>query len=260
VDADREHVVTAKDPMGSGALVSTYLQCLPAALRQGPFLGRFLLAFETILSGLPGAPAPTPPLNPGAPQGTVAQHATGKVPGLDQYLDAIGTFFDPMQAPSAFLPWLAGWVATSLSEGWDDATSRAFLSQVMQFYRTRGTKAGITAMLHFFLDAASTSSPVHVLPTDLVVDDFADHRDAGQPPHYFQVSFTIPTNDGLTVARLSRLAIAVIDQQKPAHTFYSLVIAIPRMRIVDRPGEEFPGYPGVIVGRTTGLGTFVDPT
>jgi phage tail-like protein len=255
-----DSLLNDEDPMANGTLVSTYLQYLPAAFQQGPFLGRFLLAFETIFSGLPGAPAPTAPLDPEAPQASAQKYAAGNVPGLDQYLDAIGTFFEPMQAPSSFLPWLATWVATSLSEGWDDATSRAFLSQVMRFYRTRGTKAGIASLLQFFLTAASTSSPAQVSPTDLVVNDFTDPPDPSQPPHYFQVSFTIPTNDGLLVGRLSRLAMAVIDQQKPAHTFYSLVISFPRLRIVDHPGDEFPGYPGVIVGRTTGLGTWRAPT
>jgi len=32
-------------------LVSSYLQYLPAILQEDPFMGRFLLAFEKILSG-----------------------------------------------------------------------------------------------------------------------------------------------------------------------------------------------------------------
>lgn len=245
--------------MANDTQVSTYLQYLPAVLRQGPFLGRFLLAFEAVFSGMPGAPPPTTPLNPSAPQSGIDQWARGNVPGLDQYLDSIATFFDPNQTPPEFLPWLAQWMATSLAEGWDVDTQRRFLTQIMQFYQTRGTKAGIEAVLRFYLDAASAGSPGTVSPVDIVIDDFTGDPDSDVNPYYFQVSFTVRTNDGYTIARFARLAMFVIDQQKPAHTFYSLIINYPMMRIVDYPGQEFQGYPGVIVGYTTGLGTLADP-
>lgn len=77
---------------------SGYLDHLPAVFREGedgsqpPFLGRFLLAFEHVLTGV------------GDPER----------PGLDELLDRVPGYFDPERTPAAFLDWLAGWVALTL--------------------------------------------------------------------------------------------------------------------------------------------------
>ena len=58
---------------------SSYLQNLPAIFSEDPFLGRFLLAFEQVLTGLPGLAGrdPEPPL------------------GLEEIIAAIAMLFDP---------------------------------------------------------------------------------------------------------------------------------------------------------------------
>ena len=97
--------------------VSRYVAHLPAVFQDDDFVGAFLLAFERILTGLPGRDPPNLP----------------RVPlGLEQILDTIETYFDPSSAPAEFLPWLAGWVATSLREDWDTATRRGFIEQGLQ--------------------------------------------------------------------------------------------------------------------------------
>ena len=60
--------------------VSRYLDYLPAILQEDPFIGRFLLAFERILSGL----APRDPNDPIPDQ-----------LALEEYINRIHTYFNP---------------------------------------------------------------------------------------------------------------------------------------------------------------------
>src|SRR3954454_7287267 len=88
--------------MNKDQAVSSYLQYLPAIFHQDPFIGRFLLAFEAVLSG-PG----------------YADQA-----GLEQLIGDLPAYVDPQTTPEEFLPWLAGWVALSLRADWDADTKR----------------------------------------------------------------------------------------------------------------------------------------
>jgi phage tail-like protein len=143
--------MTASD---TGA-TSGYLAYLPAIFRADPFAGRFLLAFETILSG------------------TDLQR-----PGLEAKIGRLAGYLDPMTTDEEFLPWLASWVALSLRADWDPGTKRRFIAQITSLYRLRGTPEGLRRMLKLYTDA-----PVEV------VDDFAE------PAYYFQVQLTLPEAD-----------------------------------------------------------------
>ena len=122
--------------MAAGDL-SRYLDHLPAVFQEDEFVGRFLLAFERVLTGLPRPDAPNLPPVP---------------PGLEQIIDGIEGFFDPARTPPDFLPWLAGWVATSLREDWDEVTRRGFLANIVSLYRRRGTAKGLQMVLQLYLD------------------------------------------------------------------------------------------------------------
>jgi phage tail-like protein len=199
---------------GDGA-VSGYLRHLPAIFRRDPFIGRFLLAFETVLTG------------------------TGEdAPGLEATIGRLADYLDPMTTDPEFLPWLAGWVAVSLRADWDDATKRRFIQQVVPLYRLRGTREGLQRMLELY-----TQEKVEV-------DDGFD-----QPAHYFQVLVTLSVPDPHDLRRKLLIARAIIDQEKPAHTFYGLEVAIPTMRLVSKALHARTGAPLLFVGRNTLLGT-----
>src|SRR6476469_7082701 len=89
-----------KNVMANDTNPSSYLQYLPSIFSEDPFLGRFLLAFEQVLSGLAGAK--------GEPH-----------EGLEETIAGIATLFDPNETREEFLPWLAGWVALSLRADWN---------------------------------------------------------------------------------------------------------------------------------------------
>jgi phage tail-like protein len=233
--------------MGSDELNDgTYLQYLPATfavqrlaspnvtggeqLQPDPFLGRFLLAFERILSGLPQVP-------PQAADGGVA----GLPPGIEQVIASLAKYFLPLPstfvnpddpaffAPAEFLPWLAGWVAVSLRGDWSEAQQRAFIARIPSLYKIRGTVDCMRQMLQIYLGST------------------AEVTEPADPPHYFTVTVHSKSIEPTALQMLDRAVRAIVDQEKPAHTFYGLQILVPTMVIP------------VIVGVTTTLGAIYTP-
>lgn len=203
--------------------VSTYLEHLPAVLQQGPFLGRMLLAFEAVLTGVHAEPG----LEAEPPE------------GLEQILDRIHGFFDPTSTPEEFLPWLSQWVATSLRDEWSAETRRAFLGRIVQLYQKRGTLAGIREVLNL-----SVSGDVQVIEFD-----------ESKPRHYFLVVVTVNQQDPVVLQRLLGRVREIIDREKPAHTFYGLEFRYPGMRINNDPAAEPALGSGIVIGQNTVLGT-----
>jgi phage tail-like protein len=169
---------------------STYLAHLPRAYGDDPFLGRFLLAFEALLTGLPDRP------------------------GLQQAIEGVADLLDPAGTGEEFLPWLASWVGLTLRGDWDAPTRRGFIREIVPLYRLRGTKEGLRQMLTLY-----TGQPV-------------DIDDDQEPDHFFTVRLTLSQADPEQVRRVQQIARAIIDQEKPAHTFYALQVATPTMRLV----------------------------
>lgn len=222
----------------SNLRISSYLDYLPAIYRQPArggrpdFLGRFLLAFEQVLTGV------------GDPDR----------PGLEELLDGIagpdGTtllagahrFFDPgpdrpekERAPAEFLEWLSGWVALTLREDWTDGEKRRILSEIVPSYRRRGTLDGLRQVLSAFtglpadtIDVRELVNPMQVGVTSTVGEDTVV---GGSPPHYFLVDALVPAAGIADLARKRRILRAILDLEKPAHTFYDLRIQVPTMQI-----------------------------
>lgn len=207
--------------------MSRYSASLPAWLRRDPLLGQILLAFERILDGAD------------LPEGTPEPSG----PGLSQLVERLPAFLRPgpgepddRRAPPEFVGWLAGWVAVSLRDEWDDETRRRVVAEAVQLYRLRGTKEGLRRMLGIYV-GLSDAVAIHELTA---------------APHFFQVEVTLPRRDPTALARIDRSIRAIIDQEKPAHTFYGLRYRFPSMQIVDRPTED---RPGLLLGVNTLLGS-----
>lgn len=199
-------------------LVSSYLQYLPAILQEDPFMGRFLLAFEKILSGVKDLPN----------YEKIIQGNSENVPGLEEIINRIETYFHPQETPEQFLPWLAGWVALSLRDDWETSTKRAFIREIVKLYRIRGTKEGLASVLKLYLVNSGFGDKVEIF------DQFDNF------PNYFQVQLTLNDRDPEKYWRQSRIAKAIIDQEKPAHTFYSLKILVPTMQLTRRSQVNYP--------------------
>ena len=138
------------------------------------------------------------------------------------------------RAPSEFLNWLSGWVALTLREDWDEEAKRRLISRIVPIYRKRGTKAGLREILEVYTR-----------------EDVTIHE-AEHPAHFFQVEMTLSEQNKTALRRKEKIAKAIIDQEKPAHTFYALKILIPTMQIINEPEDEDSG---IRVGKNTLLGT-----
>ncbi|GJD18501.1 phage tail protein [Rivularia sp. IAM M-261] len=198
--------------------ISTYQQYLPALLQEDVFIGQFLLAFEKILSGLDS--------NPSKEQIITAK--TQNIPGLEEIIDNIHLYFNPEKTPEAFLPWLAGWVALSLRDDWKVEVKKAFIQQIVRLYSLRGTKQGLTEVLSLYLNNSGFGEKVEVF------DQFDNF------PNYFQVQLTLKDRDPDKYWRQAKIAKAIIDQEKPAQTFYSLKILVPTMQLTQQSHVAYP--------------------
>jgi phage tail-like protein len=214
------------------AASSSYLRFLPALyqLNAGEtpnFVGRFLLAFEKILTGLPDEP--------------------GDDGGLDGRIGRLHRLFDPDLVPGDFLEWLAGWVALDLRADLSTSERREFLRNAVQLYKRRGTRAGLAQAIGIHTRLA------HALPgqppvsgadaPEVTIEESAPEMRVGNarlgdttvigggPPHFFRVRIWDPRLDAATLRRMRDIVSAVIDMEKPAHTVYTLHVAGPTMQI-----------------------------
>ena len=80
---------------------------------------------------------------------------------LEQRQDCLEMYFDPRTCPASFLRWLASWFDVAIDPHWPEARIRALLLELIQLYRWRGTKYGLTRMLEVCAGVASeiTVSP-----------------------------------------------------------------------------------------------------
>src|SRR5262245_59278833 len=127
--------------------VSRYLDYLPAIYREEvdtarpEFLGRMLLAFEQVLTGLgdPAAPGLEEILD-----GIVEPAGSGTGRGGVQRCCEPGPFVpDGERAPAEVLEWLSGWVALALRADLDELRQRDFIARAASLYRLRGTRRGV---------------------------------------------------------------------------------------------------------------------
>lgn len=226
--------------MANGSAPSTYLRQLPEIFRaprpdgSSPFLGEFLKIFEALLAGREDA------------------QAIG-VSGLEDMIEQFPEFIDAALAPidnpvapsgdalrSEFLDYLASWAALAFDQNWDLGKKREWARRIMPLYRRRGTRAGLQDYLNTFVgDDVFISEPpggftlADAASSTLGVDTFL----SGAPAYYFRVginyAFTSPFDltGWINVQRGTR---AIIDLEKPAHTYYTLdartpgfVLAVP---------------------------------
>lgn len=199
---------------------SSYEEFLPALLQGDPVVGQFLQAFEKVLTGSSNPQSLS--FKPQRLQSPKPGDQTDAAPGLEEVIRHMHLYLTPQETPAEFLPWLAGWVALSLRDDWPELTKRTFIRQMVPLYKLRGTKLGLEEILGLYLDSLSFPKKV------TVYDQFSTK------PNYFQVELTLPHPDPEQYWRQARIAKGIIDQEKPAHTYYALRILTPSMRITGR--------------------------
>jgi phage tail-like protein len=213
------------------------LRYLPAIFQEDRFLADFLRPFENLW--LESDVSKTDRMEGNDEDTQAIEH---RIAHLDDY-------FDPEKTRDRFLEWLAGWVAVTLHARLSKSKQRQFIANAVQYYRRRGTKKNLEALLNFFTDGQAvvreTDAPefqigVH---STIGIDTYIGDRDA----FYFQVDLTLPgASDDIGADRRQSedLARAVIDAEKPAHTDYHLQI-YPRTDTNSRSAGVGPVPPRV---------------
>jgi phage tail-like protein len=199
---------------------STYLDYLPGIYQhdaeKGAFVGRYLKIFEKLLSGI---------------DDDSVSHVS--ITGMEQVVARLHEFFDPESAPREFLDWLAGWMALALREDWEESKKRRLISRILPLYRIRGTKQGLEEYITIYLPNVSVDI-TEVVTAFQVGEASTIGRDTyvgGGPPHFFIVTIVLP-EPKLELKQVREEEVrAIIDLEKPAHTYYHLNTIVPTLRI-----------------------------
>lgn len=222
-------------------LSSSYLNYLPgiyqADAEKGALIGRYLKIFEKILSGIDDG----------------AKAAGENVEGIEQVIDRIYEFFAPETTSKDFLDWLAGWAALILREDWDETSKRRLLRKIIPLYAKRGTRSGLSEYLQIFVGPnvrLDENLPgIVVGSTGTVgVDTFV----GGLLPHFFIITIRFNTITGIAfIQDAVRATKAVVNLEKPAHTYYALRFDFPGIYVGHMPGSATMTAVGVntIIGR-----------
>jgi hypothetical protein len=234
------------------AAPSEYLRFLPEVLRgtegDAGFLGRYLMVFEALLTGRDDVPT------------------ADAVAALEQTISAMPSLMDPGLTPvakesagppptppvltSPFLDFLGRWVALTFDQNWGLDKRREWLRRIVPLYKQRGTAAGLSAYLAMFV---GSQARVEELTGGFIVGARLNGKPnlivgvstfiAGAPAYYFRVRliygfFPVPF-DFTTWKNLRRSTRAIVDLEKPAHTYYTLRASAPGI-IVGGPNHGGP--------------------
>jgi phage tail-like protein len=161
-------------------------QYLPSLYQEDDFAQRFLSAFDAAL----------------AP--------------IFSTLDNLTAYMDPWLAPEDFLDWLGSWFGLVLDEAWSVERRRALVANAFEFYRMRGTSAGLKAHLEVF-----TGGTVEIVDTGgLATSTTAGAPFPGSPNFAVLVRVQVDDPDAINMVRLEALVAAA----KPAHLTHRIQV------------------------------------
>lgn len=162
-----------------------------------------------------------------------------KKKGIEEILDCIQDYFDPDKTPLEFLSWLAGWMALILKEekDWNADNARKkrdLIAKIIPLYQKRGTLDGLKEYIKIYVGEDVKISIFEFLDPFRVgvTSTVGMNTVVGEGlPYYFQVFMELPMLDRVMLEKKKKAIIDIIDQEKPAHTYYVLVIQAPTMQI-----------------------------
>lgn len=171
-------------------------------------------------------------------------------------LSNLHRFFDPLEAPASFLPWLGSWVAMTLEDDWPEVKRRNLIKKAVELYHLRGTVRGIKVYMKIFTGVEPTIyenywpfegiqvCPFPMFPTHdaygTEIDDEDQRRMMARPDwkgatvgedtilmpwidknHVFTIELPMQQEQVEldTIRRIHR----ILDREKPAHTDYYVI-------------------------------------
>lgn len=177
---------------GNGRAESSYLQYLPPLYRDDEFMGQFLLIFEDLMKP------------------------------LENTVNTLAMYFDPLLTPEPLLPWLAFWVNLVLDPNWPVERRRDLVKSAAALYRWRGTKWGLSEYLRIYTGSVPEISeyiPGMSLDSETKLGINTKLGSSGTG-HHFTVTLELDDKSEVSIDTVR----SIIDSQKPAHTVYTLQI------------------------------------
>jgi phage tail-like protein len=155
---------------------------------------------------------------------------------IEQQVDHLADYFDPLLAPADLLPWLAAWIDLVLDERWPEAMRRRLMRSAVGLYRRRGTRRGLQEYLELYTGARVKLSEHGA--NNFVLGPQARLGPAValgtlNRPHSFTVTVYLPAAEvapagappealARALAVRQRMIETIIEAEKPAHASYSL--------------------------------------
>src|SRR5947208_13332025 len=177
----------------------------------------------------------------------ISAHLTS---GIEERLEYLHEFFDPRLTQAGFLPWLAGWLAMPLLEGWDEEKRREIIQRVPELYRLRGTARGLKLALRLFADVkAEIHEGEWPYPGMVIGRSSTITKDTVlSPPVFISQCFTVELPDKKSEISRERLRTvqALVETEKPAHAHYALVF--------EETEPTYDAVPFLHVGKTGRIG------
>ena len=148
---------------------------------------------------------------------------------LNECIDQMDTYFDPLATPATehrnFLAWLASWVELNLDEDWDEMEKRRIIKDAADLYRYRGTCKGLKYMIELFFDVEAEIEEwrwpgmVIGIRSTIGIDTLISGTSGSN--HFFTVRCRCPLANQES-KELEQKIRHLIDLEKPAHTVYWL--------------------------------------
>ena len=142
-------------------------------------------------------------------------------------LDNIHHYFDPMESPKDFFPWLVSWFSDYYKYDVPEETLRVIIKNIVSLYRWRGTAAGISKLLEIVVgirpNIIENYKPVgeYIIADGMVVESTIVQEE--NTNSFFTVQFPVGVNEFTQVQ--VQLIHDIIKNEKPAHTAYYLTFA-----------------------------------
>jgi phage tail-like protein len=141
---------------------------------------------------------------------------------LENTVDNLSLYFDPMITPESFIPWLASWLDLVPDPSWTIKKRRELIKSAAILHRLRGTKRGLSEYLRIYTGVApEITEAVQGMTLDSETK-LGINTVLGSPgsANSFTVTLEIDGNSEVDIETVK----AIIDSQKPAHTVYTLQI------------------------------------
>lgn len=150
---------------------------------------------------------------------------------IEEQIDNIPFYFDPLMTPSSLLRWLGSLLNVELNDNWPEERQRELIRKAGQLYRERGTSQGLKRYLETCTGGQVIIEESRyknmILGEEAILGGIALGR--GNKPHTFKVTLRLSEASMREkpqpgTEEYERQIRAIIDVHKPAHTKYDLKI------------------------------------